>query len=566
MPPGSFPIRSGRAVSAFRASSGVLFLQTRIPNIFSSSKGTPTMPGGWLRLRYLGLIPAAFLVGHALCIVLTLPHSMAASYPFCIAAPWLACGACAWRSAVTRGRSRPGWVLLTSALLLWASGMSISAYEDLSRHSSQTVAYLSDFVYFVYGVPILLALSSSAESEQAPLFLGLDAVQAATTACLMYVMLFSSFPLLGGQARPIRANLLELTYNVENLALAVGATFRVFAHTGKSDDRRFYRILAVFLWAYALCAALYNALTLALLEQTGLYDLLVDIPFLLVAVLALIPAAEESEGTAAQTNQPLKLFLDNASPILYTLALLALGAANVRGHFALGIVAIVIALVVYALRATTLQSRYMRSERALRVARDQLEQLSLQDPLTGVANRRSFDQALEMEWHRAVRTQQPLTLLLIDIDHFKSLNDRFGHRFGDRCLREVAQTLRSALPRSGDMLARYGGEEFASILIDTDRDGAEVVAHRMLEGVRGVHIPHPKASKQLTSISIGIATWRPPQSGSPAMLLEAADRALYGAKQHGRDRLEHAPELAQMGEIPGERSPRRTSDANSPSE
>jgi diguanylate cyclase (GGDEF)-like protein len=504
------------------------------------------IPRRWLRFRYLCLIPAAFLGAHALCIALTAPNSMIASYPFLIVAPWLAFAACVWRSAITPGRSRAGWILLAAGLFLWALGMSVAAWEDLSRHSSQSVAYLSDFVYFAYGVPILLAISSSAEGERGPLFLWLDGVQAVTTACLMYVMLFSSFPFLGGPVQPIPANLLALTYNVENLVLAAGATLRVFAHTGQGDDRRFYRVLAAFLWAYALSAGAYNAVTLALQEQTGLYDLLVDAPFLVVVVLALLPRVRVHETADALRSQPLKLFIDNASPIIYTLALLALATATVRRHFALGIAGIVIGLAVYALRATTLQSRYMRSERALREARDQLEQLSLEDPLTRIANRRCFDQSLELEWHRAVRTQQPLTLLLIDIDHFKTFNDRFGHRFGDRCLAEVAKALQSALPRSRDLLARYGGEEFAAILVDTDRDGANVVAARMLDRVRGLPIRLDAALGQLTSISIGIATWRLPQGGSPGSLVEAADQALYRAKQNGRDRLEHAPVPAEL--------------------
>lgn len=201
---------------------------------------------------------------------------------------------------------------------------------------------------------------------------------------------------------------------------------------------------------------------------------------------------------------------------------------------------IALALVVYAVRATLLQNRYMQAQQELKQARDLMEQVSLTDSLTGVANRRSFDHALDVEWRRAVRRKSPLSLLMIDVDHFKNLNDRYGHRYGDDCLVQIAQALQSALPRSADLLARYGGEEFAAILSATDREGANIVALRMQEFARALNLDNETPIGSSLTISIGVATYEFPHDSSSDGLIEAADGALYLAKRNGRNRIEHA--------------------------
>jgi diguanylate cyclase (GGDEF)-like protein len=200
---------------------------------------------------------------------------------------------------------------------------------------------------------------------------------------------------------------------------------------------------------------------------------------------------------------------------------------------------ILAAFVVYGIRSSYLQSRYQQSQIALERARDRLEELVLQDGLTGLANRRCFDQRLQQEWARARRNRHPLSLLLIDIDHFKKLNDSHGHLIGDECLIQVAQTLRRALNRPGDLLARYGGEEFVALLPETGDLGAEQVAERLQRTLR-LCAPVAQVEKQVT-ISIGVCTCQPGESSPVQALIEAADRALYLAKQRGRNRIETLP-------------------------
>ena len=183
---------------------------------------------------------------------------------------------------------------------------------------------------------------------------------------------------------------------------------------------------------------------------------------------------------------------------------------------------------------------------------DQLRHLSATDPLTGLANRRRLDEMLATEWSRCQRGVE-LTLLLVDVDHFKLYNDRYGHRAGDACLRAVSEVLTQACARGSDLVARFGGEEFAVILPQTARDGAPAVVRRIFDTLEARGIPHDGSPTRSTvSVSIGVASFdalspgwiaprqmeaeSDPRAHTADDLLQAADNALYAAKRHGRAR------------------------------
>ncbi|MGY2295466.1 sensor domain-containing diguanylate cyclase [Pseudomonas yamanorum] len=167
-----------------------------------------------------------------------------------------------------------------------------------------------------------------------------------------------------------------------------------------------------------------------------------------------------------------------------------------------------------------------------------LSELAATDALTGLANRRTLDQRLRLEWERAQRSGEPLALLMIDVDHFKAFNDRHGHQGGDEALRNVARVIGSNIRRPADLAARYGGEEFAVILPDTDIDGASTIAEHIRSAVE--HLPPADGDALSVTVSIGLSTWDKRRRGSLEELLLSADRALYDAKHSGRNRTVHS--------------------------
>jgi diguanylate cyclase (GGDEF)-like protein len=170
---------------------------------------------------------------------------------------------------------------------------------------------------------------------------------------------------------------------------------------------------------------------------------------------------------------------------------------------------------------------------------DLLETYAFRDGLTGLANRRAFDERAGSEWNRCLRVGTPLSAIMIDVDHFKLYNDSYGHGQGDECLRGVAQALAGKVQRSSDLLARYGGEEFVVLLPDTEHPAALGVGESLREGVELLGMPH-RASKVTdhVTISVGVATARPTREGQLADLLAQADAMLYACKAAGRNTVQ----------------------------
>lgn len=195
-------------------------------------------------------------------------------------------------------------------------------------------------------------------------------------------------------------------------------------------------------------------------------------------------------------------------------------------------------LVMARLDVTELVQKSMALERS----NQQLELLSATDGLTGLANRRQFDQHLYAEWQRSMRSGQPISLLLIDIDHFKRYNDRYGHLAGDACLRQVAGILYDCAQRSGELVARYGGEEFALLLPGADAEAAMTVAQRCMDEIVRADLPHEDSpvAEHLT-VSIGVATVVAVQDLVAESLVRCADEALYRVKSSGRAHYIVAP-------------------------
>ncbi|GAB6041113.1 diguanylate cyclase domain-containing protein [Endothiovibrio diazotrophicus] len=178
----------------------------------------------------------------------------------------------------------------------------------------------------------------------------------------------------------------------------------------------------------------------------------------------------------------------------------------------------------------------VRTHVELKRQRDLLRTLSFMDGLTGLANRRRFDECLALEWKRCARMEEPLSVIMIDVDHFKRFNDHYGHQAGDDCLRQVAGAVACQVNRPGDLVARYGGEEMVCLLSQTDLEGARRVAERISAAVAELAIPHADSPTAATlTLSQGIACRVPARDTPPEPLIEEADGRLYEAKAAGRN-------------------------------
>ncbi len=188
----------------------------------------------------------------------------------------------------------------------------------------------------------------------------------------------------------------------------------------------------------------------------------------------------------------------------------------------------------------------LRVEKALKEANHKLHLLASLDGLTGIANRRRFDEYMAAEWQRCSRGNFPLSLILIDVDFFKLYNDTYGHLSGDDCLKQVALTLQGISKRATDMVARYGGEEFVVVLPHTPLEGAQEVAEKIQMAIAAQNIPHAQSSvAEHITVSIGVANMVPRPDTPLAEFIHRADQALYQAKLNGRNQIAFSPFVRQ---------------------
>jgi diguanylate cyclase (GGDEF)-like protein len=466
--------------------------------------------------------------------------------------------ACLWRSFHSADSLRIHWRLAAASLFCIFTAGAIEAPAEIFFKAAPTVASAGDFFFFSAFVPILLSITLPDEGLFLRSAFLLDSLQAAACSYLAYTVLMGIFPFTATPAQGMPYAHLELVYDAEYLTVVLLAALRYFLGTQTSDarnpgDRYFFRVILLYTSLYAVTSGIYNHYVGKLNLTNGL-DALNDIPSAALALAALFAPVADTESPRHASRPMLVRLIDNARPVFLSLALISLSAAVAVRHIAIAFAFIFGAFVLYSLRASTLQSKVEHTQAELHQLNTRLSEIALLDGLTGIANRRGFDQRLAVEWRRAQRNRQPLSLLLIDVDHFKRINDTHGHQAGDEYLRHIAQLLSAAFDRPADLIARYGGEEFAVLLPETDSSGASAVAahiRALMEQDAG-----PAGFTFPITVSIGVSTWsaamdvhRTPSLShaaqqslrqTPGQLITAADRALYAAKQNGRNRVESA--------------------------
>lgn len=451
-------------------------------------------------------------------------HATTASLTLLVASPMLAMAACIDR-ARHESRATPWWVLAL-AMLLWGAAMALNALDALALQERDSESSIILLLFVLYSVPIIFVTASPLRDPW--LVRLVDVVLAVTVAALFFAhTLAFSGPSGYDDDGAVR---LRMMFDIQNLTIAAMAALLWKADADPSA-RRFSAALTLFAVLYLLCAGYINHLA----TDTGYggpTDLLIGLPFLALAIAATRTPQRAPAGNA-NPSRTFSRVVRIGRPLLLPVMLLISAVTLLDSYPVLAVAGIVVGTLGYGVRNVLTQLHGLRE-------RDRLGHLSAKDALTGLPNRRSFDQSLRREWTRAVQEGRQFGLLMIDIDHFKLLNDTAGHPEGDRRLRQVARILQQSMRRGNDMVARYGGEEFAVILPGSGASDAQALAERMRSAVQQAALGSPAPAGMVT-VSIGIGHCEARLELTPQALLEAADAALYEAKRAGRNRIALGP-------------------------
>lgn len=477
---------------------------------------------------------------HALVVLVPQANPVASSRYCTAAMPILAGICCLWRAARLPEREQALWRWASAGLFLWGLAHAVETVFGHSMAASNLSVDPSDFIYLAATFPLLIALSTTRETESLRVVFMLNCVQIALALVLSYVLLFRM-----SMNEDAASTVMGRIYGAACILLAIMATLRVLTWA-TAQERQGIRWIGVVLWTYLpVELGMDYATARWKMNAGGVADLLWSVPFLLGGWQALhLPIAPEEKERKPLNRR--RLLVEALCPMLITTGIFALAASITTQHPVLGLSAIFLLLATQGFQAAMVQLNYLAGrnrllerEQDLRCANAALEALSMQDPLTGIANRRRFNDALDNAWRRAVRRRQPLTLLMIDIDFFKGVNDLHGHAYGDECLITIADVLGLQARRPDDVVARLGGEEFVLLLPDTSGDSAADVAARLHRAIHlmGV-VNHASPFDHRLTVSIGIGCSLPQAGINPAALVDCADQALYKAKGLGRNRTE----------------------------
>jgi diguanylate cyclase (GGDEF)-like protein len=474
---------------------------------------------------------------HLLFLLVMRPAPVALSRYLTAAVPFLAGIACVWRAWRLPARERPLWLWSGAGLFLWALAHVLEIVVGHSSAASSLTVDASDYIYLAATFPLLLALSTTRETESLRAVFALNLAQIALALILSYALLFRM-----SMSPAAASTVMGRVYGATCLLLALMAVMRMFTWSSV-EERQGVRWVGIVLWTYLPIEIGMDYATARWNLHAGtVLDLLWSIPFFLGGWQALrLPITRLPSDERANRVRPA---VEAMCPMLITAGIFALAASITRQHPVLGLSAIFALLAIQGVQAAVVQLNYLSGrnlllerEQDLREMNAQLRQMSMEDPLTCIANRRHFENALELSWRRAARRGRPIALLMLDVDFFKGVNDLHGHSYGDECLVAIARMMKEHARRPDDIVARLGGEEFVLLLPDTDTAGAEAVAARMQEAIAELAVMNNASPfNQKLTVSIGVGAVKNPQSGvDPTVLVDCADQALYDAKHGGRN-------------------------------
>ena len=475
---------------------------------------------------------------HALVLIAARPAPVAASRFLTAAIPILSALACIWRALRLPARERPVWLWSATAMLLWAGAHVVETVIGHPTAASALTVDASDFIYLAGTYPLLIALSTTRETESVRAVFVLNLAQIVLALVLSYALLYrmSMSPQAAG-------TVMGRIYGASCILLALMAVLRMLTWASH-EERRSVRCVSLVLWTYLPVEIGMDYATARWHLRGGtLFDLLWSVPFFIGGWQALNMPVDS--GELARSPSRWRVVVEALCPMLITAGVFMLAASIMSQHPVLALSAIFGLLTIQGARAAVVQLHYLAGRKKLLEHEHELEemnaalrQMSLEDPLTHIANRRRFETALQLSWRRAARRERPIALLMIDVDFFKGVNDLHGHSYGDECLISIGRILKEHARRPDDVVARLGGEEFVILLPDTEAAGAEAVAALVQQAIRSLGVEN-KASPfdQKLTVSIGVGEVNKPAYGvDPTVLVDCADEALYDAKHQGRNR------------------------------
>jgi diguanylate cyclase (GGDEF)-like protein len=423
------------------------------------------------------------------------------------------------------------WRLLGIGLAFGAFVWTIPFYQEHLYSVPDTLAGVQDVALLLSSLPFLAAVCLTKRDLGLP-FAVLDLAQVVLVAFLASFALLFTAPDHTRISRDV-ALLWIVTANVLTASMASARCFE----RAESEEKSFFWLVSGFLWALTFVTGAlnyYSAMHDELAAGSPLH-LLNDLPLLALTIFLVTRAPRSASKPGCDEEAT---FIDTACSMFIPACSLLLAASVVPTRFYFGLCGVVAGFFLYGVRSAVMLKVSLAAQHELLLANRSIQDQAFTDALTGIPNRRSFDLTLEREWKRAQRSRQPLALLMLDVDHFKNLNDRHGHLVGDYCLREIASVLRRGLGREADFAARYGGEEFAILLIDTGIEGGRVVGESLRRSVEQYQCVGPDGGALSLTVSVGVASEIPMQQEPSVTLVAAADKALYRAKRNGRNRVE----------------------------
>jgi diguanylate cyclase (GGDEF)-like protein len=496
-------------------------------------------------------LPVSFLLLQCFVLALAPAISGPAAYVVMVVAPLLAGIAALVRARCEPSQLRFGWIAVALALTVWALGAFGNLWQEWILGNVNEMYRAAMLAFNLASVPITFLLASEWRPGARLLT---RVVDASLALALGYAYFLVTWTMITDRATPEEVGVAYLVWliDVQSLVLAVGACVRW--HVAESNaERDLFRALAVYSLIYLVLAFVNDHFIAGDPAFGPQYGSIITVAF---AVLSAFALSRPSTLPIRSASPWLVRAVHSASPILLAGALLIVSLFLIRVDYAYGCAGVLIAVLGYGVRSTATQVRHIERGDALQQQRSELEAIAWTDGLTGVGNRHFLHQALTRAWRGERRGGRPLGILMIDIDYFKLLNDRYGHPAGDACLRQVAKALQHALDRADDILVRYGGEEFIALLRDVDAAGALIVGERLRAAVENMRAENLSSPFGVVTVSIGVASALVDSESSADRLVETADRALYQAKCAGRNqvrRLIAEPAVHFEHDAPGKR-------------